>query len=191
ERRAARTRNLLDTLRDGGRKLTTELVHVKANRIDRAFADHSRRLTIQRGEIHAAHASLGGERNEPRVRLRDVTSAQLELLFGQHNDGAAFRRFIGQRRELSGISQTFWFDIGGRNERRRHTVAQRDGASLVEQQDVNVPGRFNRATTRRHDVPANEPINAADADGAQQSTNRRWNEANQERDENGNGKVRT
>ena len=56
-------------------------------------------------EVHAAHARLRGERHELGVRLGDLAAAQVELLLGQHDDGAAFGRFVGERGELRGVGQ--------------------------------------------------------------------------------------
>ena len=40
--------------------------------------------------------------------------AQIKALFRQNNDAAAFRRFIGKRRELGGIRQRFFIHARGR-----------------------------------------------------------------------------
>ena len=56
-------------------------------------------------DIDAAHARVGGERNEVRLVLGDFAAAQAVLLLGQHDDRAAFGSFVGQAGELRGIGQ--------------------------------------------------------------------------------------
>ena len=75
----------------------------------------------------------------------DIALAQVELLLGQHDDAAAFRRFVGQRGELRGIGELRLGDAGRGNECGRLAVAQRDRAGLVEQQHIHVAGRLHRA----------------------------------------------
>ena len=56
-------------------------------------------------KIDAAHARLRGERDEGGVQLVHFARAQTELFLGQHDDAAAFRRFVGERAQLRGGSQ--------------------------------------------------------------------------------------
>ena len=56
-------------------------------------------------KIHAAHARLRGERDERRVQLVHFARAQSEFLFGQHDDAAAFGRFVGERAQLRGFGE--------------------------------------------------------------------------------------
>ena len=60
-------------------------------------------------------------------------------------------------------------DARRRHERERLAIAERDRAGLVEQQHVDVAGRFDRAAGRRDDVGAHHAIHAGDADGRQQA----------------------
>ena len=47
--------------------------------------------------VDAAHARLGGERDEVRADGREVVLAQAVALLGQHDDRAALGRLVGQR----------------------------------------------------------------------------------------------
>jgi hypothetical protein len=80
----------------------------------------------------------------------------------------------------------------GRNEVAGLTVAERDRAGLVEQQDIDVAGRLHRAARGREHIALEQPVHAGDADGAEQSADGRWYQANQQRDEGreGEGNVR-
>jgi hypothetical protein len=55
---------------------------------------------VRRREIDAAHPGLGGEGHEGGVRIgQRLAAAEAEALFGQDDDRAAFRGFVGQRGE--------------------------------------------------------------------------------------------
>ena len=103
-----------------------------------------------------------------RVQRRHVAAADAVFLLGQHDDGAAFRRLVGERRKLRGIGQFAFVDARQRQELRRLAVAQRDGAGLVEQQRVDIAGRFHRAARHGQHIEAHQPVHAGDADGRQQ-----------------------
>ena len=61
-----------------------------------------------RGEIHAAHARLRGERERTaRAAFGDFASAQSKLFLREHDDAAAFGRFVGERGELRGVGEAF------------------------------------------------------------------------------------
>ena len=57
---------------------------------------------------------------------------------------------------------------GTTNNFGRQPIAERDGSGLVEQQRVDVAGRFDRAAGHCEHVEAHQPIHAGDADGRQQ-----------------------
>ena len=138
-----------------------------------------------RRNVHAAHAGGSGERNKGDVVRVHVAAPDSKLLFGQHYDAASFRRFIGQGGELGGFRQLLVLHAGRRQEFIRHAVAEGDGSGLVQHQHINVPGRFHGTAGRSQHVPAHQPVNAADADGAQQAADRRRNQAHQQGDQNG------
>ena len=58
---------------------------------------------------------------------------------------------------------------------------------LVEQQRIDVARRLDRAAGGRDDVEAHQPIHAGDADGRQKAADRRRNEADEQRDQDGRG----
>ena len=70
-----------------------------------------------------------------------------------------------------------------------HAIAERDGAGLVEQQHVDVAGGFDGAAGGGEDVAPDEPVDAADADGAEQAADGRRDEADEQRNEHGNADV--
>lgn len=86
-------------------KLTADFVHVNADGIRRVFANDARGLPVRRREVHTVHARLRRERDELRVRLADFATAQIELLLGEHGDGAAFGSFVCERRDRRGVSE--------------------------------------------------------------------------------------
>ena len=79
-----------------------------------------------------------------RVQLVDVAAAQAVLLLGQHDDAAAFGRFVGQRGELRRVGQRRQSHARRRDELDRLAIAERDRAGLVQQQHVDVARRFDR-----------------------------------------------
>ena len=113
----------------------------------------------------------------------NFAAADVELLLGEHHDAAAFGRFIGQRGELRGIGELLLGDAGRGHEIRGHAIADGDGAGFVEQQHVDVARRLDGAAAGGHDVAADQAVDAADADGAEQAADGRGNQADQQRDQ--------
>ena len=72
---------------------------------------------------------------------------------------------------------------GAGTELGRLPVAQRDRAGLVEQQRVDVAGRFDRAARHRQHVVLDQAIHAGDADRRDQRADRRRNQADEQRDQ--------
>ena len=114
---------------------------------------------------------------------REVSTAQLELLLGEHDDRAALGRLVGQRGELRHVGQLALGDARRRMELRRLPVAERDRAGLVEQQHVHVACGFDRPTRGRDDVGADHAVHARDADGGEQSADRGRDQADQQCDQ--------
>jgi hypothetical protein len=71
----------------------------------------------------------------------------------------------------------------------RHAVAQSDCARLVEKQDVDVSGRFDRASAHRKNVALEYAIHARNANGAEQAADSCRNQANQQRNQNRNREL--
>ena len=133
-------------------------------------------------EIDAAHPGLRGERNERRVQRAHVVLAD-PVLLGQHDDGAALRGLVGERGELRHLRQLGLRHPRHGDELRGQAVADRDRPGLVEQEHVDVAGRFDRASGERQHVAAHEAIHAGDADRRQQGADRRRDERHEQRDE--------
>ena len=114
---------------------------------------------------------------------REVASAQPVLLLREHDDRATFGRLVGQRRQLRGVGERRLADARRGTELRRLSVAQRDRAGLVEQQGVDVAGRFDGAAGHRQHVLLDEPVHAGDADRGDQRADRRRDQADQQRDQ--------
>ena len=110
-----------------------------------------------------------------------IALAQIKALFCQHHDAAAFRRFVGQRRQLGGIGKGFLFHALRRQECRSLAVAEGNGAGFVQQQDVDVARRLNRAAAGGDDVRAEHAAHPGNADGRQQAPNSGGDQAYQQR----------
>ena len=117
----------------------------------------------------------------------EVAAAQVVLLLGQHDDGAAFGGFVGERGELRGVGQPLLADVGGGIELGGLAIAEGDGAGLVEQQGVHVAGGFNGASAHGQHVVLDEAVHAGDADGREQAADGGGNEADQQRDQHEDG----
>ena len=132
--------------------------------------------------VDAAHARLGGERDEAGVERGQLVLADAVLL-GEHDDRAALGRLVGERRHLRRLGQLALGDAGHRDEGGGLAVAERDRAGLVEQQHVDVARGLDRAAGEREHVAAHEPVHAGDADRAQQRADRGRDERDEQRDQ--------
>ena len=74
--------------------------------------------------------------------------------------------------------------------RDRHAIAERDRAGFIEQQNIDISGRFDRAPAHRQHIALKHAIHSGDANGAEQSADGCRNQTNQQRDQNRNGKCR-
>ncbi|CCJ97369.1 hypothetical protein BN130_3965 [Cronobacter malonaticus 507] len=146
-----------------------------ANGVHRAFTDHPVL------HVDAAHARLGGKGHKGGLKTLNVALAQVKALLRQHHDAAAFRRFIGKRGQLGGISQRFLIHAGGGQEVRGLTVAERDGAGFIEQQHVHIACGFHRAAAGGDNVRAKHPAHARHADGREQPADSGRDQAHQQR----------
>ncbi len=100
QRRAAALGDLFDRLPHFAR---TRCRRARARMLSMASAAPLR--ICRPSKFDAAHPRLRGEGNERRAQFVHVAAAQAVLLLGQHDDAAAFRRFVGQRRQLRGVGQ--------------------------------------------------------------------------------------
>jgi len=125
-----------------------------------------------------------GERNEPGVSFGDVASAQVELLFREHGDAAAFGRF---RRRATRVARRRR-DVRWRCRRGKDSVAwrlpERDGCPVLS--GATRPRRRRlppRDRSWRGTLCVQQAIHARDADGAQPIRQWWWeNQTRQQRD---------
>ena len=173
-----------------GRVAPAESHDVGLHRVGRALADGAGRRAVPGREVYAAHARLGGEGYKFGVGRGQLPPAQPVALLGQHDDGAPFRRLVGQRRELRRVGQLRLVNARRGVEGRGHAVAQGDRARLVQQQHVHVAGGLHCPAAGGQHVALDEPVHAADTDGAQQAADGRRDEADQQGDEHRHGRGR-
>ena len=88
--------------------------------------------------------------------------------------------FIWHVSQLRGVGEGRFIHTIGGDEGGRLAVAKRDRAGLVQEQHVHVASRFYGTPAGGHDVAPDQPVNATDADGAQQAANRGRNQADEQ-----------
>ena len=115
--------------------------------------------------------------------LAELALAQVEPLLREHDDRAALRRLVGERRELRDLGELALLDARRRDELGRLPVAERDRAGLVEQEHVDVAGRLDRAARHREHVALHEPVHAGDADRREQRADRGRDQRDEQRDQ--------
>ena len=98
---------------------------------------------------------------------------------------AALRRFVRERAQLRGCSQIIRLNAGRGMKPDRHAVSQRDRPGLIQEQHVDIARRFDCAPAHCEDVALKDTVHSGDANRAEQSADRRWDQTNQQRDENG------
>ena len=138
-------------------------------------------------QVHAAHTGLRRERDEVRFVLRHLAAAEGVFFLRQHHDGTAFGSFIGQARKLRAVGKLVLGSTADGNEFDGLTVAERDGSGLIQQQSVDVAGGFYRFAAHGEHVMLHHAVHARDADGREQSADGGGNQADQQRDQHGDG----
>ena len=103
------------------------------------------------------------------------------VFLGQHHDAAPFRGFVGQGGQLGHVGQFFHIDPRRREKLHRLAVAQGDGAGLVQQQHVHVPRGLHGPAAHGQDVFLHQPVDAGNADGAEQAPDGGGDQADQQR----------
>ena len=133
-------------------------------------------------EVDTGHPCRRAEFDPVRLgEFARCAGPQAVLLLGEHDDGAALGRLVGEAGQLRGVGERFGRHAGQRDERRGLPVAQRDGAGLVEQQGVDVAGGLDRAARHGQHVALHQPVHAGDADGRQQRADGGRDQAHQQR----------
>ena len=110
--------------------------------------------------------------------------AEPELL-RQDDYRAALRRLVAEGGELRGVGDVGLRVVADGYELRRLTVAEGDGAGLVEQERVDVAGGLDGAAGHGEDVVLDETVHSGDADGGEQAADGRRHEADEQGDEHG------
>ncbi len=181
QRRAARSRDAVDDRPQFSRRLAAVRGDVLLDGIGGAFAHFS---PVQ---IDARHSRLRRERNEHRALVRELAFADAVLLLREDDDGAAFGRFVGERRKLGRVGDfalgysRHWHELSGL------TVTEGNRSGLIEQQRVDVSCRFDRTAGHRQHIALHQAIHAGDADGREQAADGCWDEADEQRDEDEHG----
>jgi hypothetical protein len=104
QRRAAGRGDPVDELAEFLRRVAAVLPDPGRDRCGRALADLARSATRTGGEVDPAHPGLRGERHEHRSwQLAGGPLANPEVVLREDHDRPAFRRLVGQRRELRGV----------------------------------------------------------------------------------------
>src|SRR3546814_1160718 len=95
----------------------------------------------------------------------DVCSSDLPMMAGgKLDDGTAFRRLVGERREQRRLGQLLRRHTGHRYEGVGHAVAEGDGAGLVEEQGIDVARRFHGPARGGDHVEAHQQVHAGEAE---------------------------
>ena len=119
--------------------------------------------------------------------LGDLAAADVVLLFGEHDDGAALGRFVGQAGKLRGVGQLVLAHAIQGKELHGLAVAERDGAGLVQQQGVDVAGRLHGLAAHGQNVVLHDAVHAGDADGRKQAADGGGDQADQQGDQHRHG----
>ena len=164
KRRAAGARDLVDRgaeCRRLGNAAAGLFARELEHGIDRALAQ------LAGADIDAGQPRHRRERDELGAGRRHLTPNIIFFLH-QRDDRAAFRGFVGIAGKQCGFRGFAFAHARHHNDFSRQPVAEGDGAGLVEQQRIDVAGRFHRAAGHRQHVEAHQPIHAGNADGREQ-----------------------
>jgi len=175
QRRAAALGDLVDFPRQRRCKVLTLLADKCQQRIHRAFAVHAA-LVVNAGQAGFSAERHGGQLVLGRLGLR-VQGAQV------FNDGFAFRRVVRQGREQRAFGHLAAADAGRRDHRRTPAITKGDGAGLVQQQHMYVPGCFHSTAGLGDHIEAYQAVHAGNADGRQQAANGRGNQRHKQCDQ--------
>ena len=121
--------------------------------------------------------------------ISDIARPRSPYCFGQHDDAAAFGRFVGKRGQLGRIGHLLHAHPLGRQEFGRLAIPQGDRAGLVQQQHIHVACGFSRPAAHGEHVFLHEPVDPGNADGAQKPADRGRDQAHQQRGQHGDRKV--
>ncbi len=129
--------------------------------------------------VHAGQSCVSTERHG-----RHRTQGRLfhrVLLAQELDDGFAFRRVVGQRRQQRALAQLFGGHARCCVDGGTTTVTESDGASLVQQQHMHIARCLDSATGLGDHVEAHQTVHTGDADGRQQAANGGRDQRDQQR----------
>jgi hypothetical protein len=76
---------------------------------------------------------LRAEGDEFCAHTAEVAATEIVFFLSEHDDGSAFRRFVGERRELGDVGKALGADVGSGEELGGLAIAEGDGSGLVEE----------------------------------------------------------
>ena len=112
-----------------------------------------------------------------------VAASNVVAFFCQHHNGAALGSFIRQRSQLRRACQVALFNPWRGIKRRRGSIAERDCARLIEQQNIHVARSFDGPPGHRDDVSLNETVHSRNPDRREQTPDCCRNQTHQKRNE--------
>ncbi len=165
-----------DLLQVGRRRSVERLGRVANDRAHRAFADDP-----SVGEVDAAHAGL--RREIQAFRLIETGQGLGAARHAGRDDGSPLRRRVEVGGEERGLNQVLLLTPRDGDEIARLAIAGGDGSGLVEDQRLDVAGRFDRLARHRQHVEPHRAVDGGDADRREQRADRRRDERDEQRDE--------
>ena len=171
QRRAATLGDLVDFTGQGWRQISAFLTHERQQRIHGPLAIHAPLI------IDPRQARLGAERHGGQyLGGRFGLWMQIAQVL---DDGFAFRRLVRQRCKQCALGQIPRGHARRCVNCRATTVAEGDGAGLVQQQDMHVPRRFHGAAGFGDHVQAHQTVHTGDTDGREQTADGGRNQRDQ------------
>ena len=158
------------------------------DRIDRTFAQQANAPRCV--DVNATHSGLRCERHGCHARPMGNGCAFTELLVDKRYDASDFWGFVGAGGEPCGLSQFDNCYAWRCYERRRLTIAKRNGAGFVEKQYVHIPRCLNGATGSSNHVRLHHAAHAGHTNRGEQTANGRRDQTDQQRDQYGDGDWR-
>ncbi len=123
------------------------------------------------------------------MQLAQLAAPNSMPLLGEDDDRAPLGRLVGERSELCQLGQLAGVDTGRREELGGLAVAERDRSRLVEEKDVDVARGLDGPARHGEDVVTEDAVHPRDADGREEAADRRRDETDEERHEDGGRKV--
>ena len=148
-------------------------------------------VQIAVGQFQAAQAGLGrkGNQSGPGRRLRFQRGPLIQQFFAQSHNGFSLRSLVAERGVHGRARQLQRLHAGQWKELRGLTVAHGNGAGLVQQKGVDIPGQFHGLAALGQHIGRQSPVHARQTDGRQQRADGGGDQADQQGSQPGNGQV--